>query len=170
VVLTAIGRGDEVHARTRVTLVGIAGPSCAGKSTVTENLKNRVPFSPVPLDHFFRSTPAGFAHGFANWEIAESLMLDHLADCLLGLKRGESVLIPRAPWTEDFSLQVDPAPLVLVEGFLLFACDTIRELLDCRIFIDIPEEEQLRRRCTPFGRCCPRSRWRRRYRCMCSSS
>jgi uridine kinase len=136
-----------MQANTRVTLIGIAGPSCAGKSTVIELLRERIPFSLVPLDHFFRKIPAGTMHGFANWEVAESLMLDRLASCLAELRRGEPVLIPRAPWTEDFSLRVDPAPLVLVEGFLLFVHADICDLLDCRVFIDIPEEEQLQRRC-----------------------
>ncbi len=134
-------------AHTRVRLIGIAGPSCAGKSTVIECLRDRIPFSLVPLDHFFRKIPAGTLHGFANWEVAESLMLDRLASCLAELRQGEPVLIPREPWTEDFSLRVDPAPLVLVEGFLLFVHEDICDLLDCRVFIDIPEEEQLQRRC-----------------------
>jgi len=132
---------------TRATLIGIAGPSCAGKSTVIERLRDRIPFSLVPMDHFFRKIPAGTMYGFANWEVAESLMLDRLASCLAELRRGEPVLIPRGPWTEDFSLRVDPAPLVLVEGFLLFVHEDICDLLDCRVFIDIPEEEQLQRRC-----------------------
>ncbi len=100
------------HAQTRVTLIGIAGPSCAVKSTVTEHHRNRVSFSLVPRDHFFRKTPAGFAHGVANREIAEALMLDRLATCLAELKRGKPVLISRGPRIRDFS--------PLVEGFLLF--------------------------------------------------
>jgi uridine kinase len=133
--------------QTRVTFVGIAGPSCAGKSTVIASLRDHVSFSLVPMDHFFRKTPAAMAYGFANWEIEESLMIDRLAVSLSRLKQGKSVLIPRAPWTEDFVLRVNPAPLVLVEGFLLFVHEEICDLLDCRVFIDIPEEEQLRRRC-----------------------
>lgn len=68
---------------------------------------------------------AGSAHGLSNRKIDESLILDRLVVCLGELKQGRAVLIPRAPWTEDLSLRVDPAPLVLVDGFLLCVCKDI---------------------------------------------
>jgi uridine kinase len=75
-----------------------------------------------------------------------TLMVEHIKQ----LQRGEAADIP----TYDFSthsrraetLHIEPRPIILIEGILIFAEPALRELCDIRVFVDIDTDIRFIRR------------------------
>jgi len=134
-----------------VKMIGICGPSCSGKSTSCKSLRPYFGYTLIQLDRFFKKQPGGVCHGYPDWDIEESLMIDRLIACLDQLKHGEPTLIPSKGWTEDFNRLIYPKPIIVIEGFLLFLNNNITSFLDKRVFIDLSEENLLKRRINRDG-------------------
>lgn len=138
------------HQPEEIILIGIAGPSGAGKSTATEPIDALNPqVLRIKLDDYFNDIESfPKINGEPNWEVPQNLNFDMLFQNLSDLKAGKRTEIrtfnkathKRMPRT------VEPKPVVLVEGFLLFYDKRVRDLFDIKIYIDIPEEVQLQRR------------------------
>lgn len=131
--------------------VGIAGPSGAGKSTAVRALEQRHPsIARVRFDNYFREPhECPKVNGETFWDTPESLYLDTLHTNLLDLKNGRTTHAPldydRVALTRTWG-SIEPAPVMLIEGFLLFADERVSNLLDLRIYMNIPEDVQLARR------------------------
>ena len=136
-------------------LLGVAGGSGSGKTTVAETIlakigDHRLAF--LSQDMYYRDIKwrdGDHLRGF-NFDHPEAfdtpLMTSHLA----ALRRGEPIERPvydfvtyrRRGETE----RVEPRPVVVVEGILLFAEPSIRDLLDLKIFVDTDADVRLLRR------------------------
>ncbi|MBN1165922.1 MAG: (d)CMP kinase [Methanospirillaceae archaeon] len=127
-------------------LIGIAGPSCCGKSSVCRLLADRHDVVCLSLDLFFRPCPVAFYKGYANWEIPGSLMMDEFVSVLTDLSAGRISHVPHAGWTGICDTVIRPAPFMIAEGFLLFTDSRVIRLCDLTIYLDIPEDEICRRR------------------------
>lgn len=129
-----------------VNLIGIAGPSCSGKSTVSDLIKNQHEVSYINVDNFFKKSTDEVYEGYPNWEHKNSIMFDRLYDCLKQLKNGEPTLIPSKGWTEQFDYLIYPNEVVIIDGFILFVDSKVSKLLDTKIFLDLDENNQYLRR------------------------
>lgn len=130
-------------------LIGVAGPSTSGKSTLCKKLIEELDNSLlISLDHYwYDSSSFPMAYGFKNWDLPENLDLDLLFQNLSDLKNGVETNIPNFVNYKCEGLKtVQPADFVIAEGFLLFYDERISDLLDLRIFLDISEEVILERR------------------------
>ena len=90
-------------------------------------------------DRFFKKEAS-------NWESPEALNNYNLIYSLKKLKRGAATHIPSAGWTEIYDRLVEPKPLIIVEGYLLFENTEIVGLLDKKIYIDVSDINMLYRR------------------------
>lgn len=140
------------HGPSSVTMIGVCGPSCSGKSTVCRSLVPYFDAEMVQLDRFFRKEAPGTCNGYANWETLDSLMIDRFVECLRQLKRGEPTLVPSKGWTEEFDRLVYPKPIIFVDGFLLYLNSDLNALLDKKIFIEVHEDSILHRRTLRNGK------------------
>jgi uridine kinase len=135
-------------------LIGIAGPSGGGKTTLADALRGAlgeaVPV--VPLDAYYRDTGAlppeqRVARNFDHPDAIDDALL---VDQLQVLAAGRPVDRP----IYDFSthrrlaetVHVVPASFVVVEGLLTFYWPRLRQLLGTRIFLDAEDELCLARR------------------------
>ena len=137
-----------------VTLVGIAGGSCAGKTTLAEGLVTRLGdrVAVLQFDHYYRD------HGHLPMRERALVNYDH-PDSLDGplfvahldvLAAGRAVEAPvydfathrRTSTTE----QVGPSPVVAVDGILLLAFPAVRRRLDLVVYVDAPADVRLERR------------------------
>lgn len=136
-------------------LVGVAGPSSCGKTTLCRTFVERVPNTAyLCIDDFYRD--AGqvprFNDGtqtYDNWDEPESLHLDDFLRTLKILKRGEGVEVPVYDVFKERrvgSRYIEPAPHVVVDGFLLYATTELQQQFDFRVFIDVSEENLRKRR------------------------
>ena len=139
----------------RPTLIGIAGGTGSGKTTVALKLAEALPPERAALiqqDWYYRDRsqldPA--ARSLINFDEPDALENDLLLADLLALKAGRPVNCPQY----DFSSHtrraerraVLPRSIILVEGILLFAVASVRDVLDLRLFVDTDDDVRLLRR------------------------
>ncbi|MBP9111286.1 MAG: uridine kinase [Polyangiaceae bacterium] len=136
-------------------LVGIAGGSGSGKTTIARSILNALPEGKGLLleqDHYYRSQghlPIEEREK-KNYDHPEALELTLLAHHLDELKSGVPVERP----TYDFSIHdraprgetVYPTPVVVVEGIFTLADEALRERFDIKIFVDTDADIRLMRR------------------------
>lgn len=138
-------------------VVGIAGGTGSGKTTVTRNILHRLDLDAIAVlqqDAYYRdlSDLGPAQRDLRNFDHPDSIELDLFADHLASLKAGEGIAQP----VYDFARHVrtaetrwvEPGDVVIVEGILLFHFAEIRDLLDIRIFVDTPPDIRLLRRIT----------------------
>lgn len=133
-----------------VKLVGIAGASGAGKTTVIRKLvqKHHGKISVIKLDDYFKNK--NDLPPSVDWEQPEALDFSQLISDLKNLKAGRNVRVPvykrRLLRRLKKTRLVKPRPIVIVEGFLILVEPRLRALLDQKIFFDLPEEKIVERR------------------------
>lgn len=131
-------------------LVGLAGPTCSGKTSICSAIARDKGYECISQDSFFvdkESYPV--YNGFINMDSPESTNPGLLLDALQALKRNETAAIPvydkvasRATGTRT----AYPTEVVLVEGFMLFHDQAVRDIIDFKIYMDIDHHEQRKRR------------------------
>lgn len=136
-------------------IIGIAGGSGSGKTTIAQAIQHRLGPERVQLisqDSYYRN------HAELTMEQREKINYDHpdsfenelLIHHLNQLKRGQAVNIP----VYDFSLHtrsqatvhVTPKPVIILEGILILADPKLRSLMDAKIFVDTDPDVRILRR------------------------
>jgi uridine kinase len=136
-------------------VVGIAGGSGSGKSTVVDALVEGLapePIAHLPHDRYYRDLTGLPAEDRAreNFDHPDALETSLLVRHLDQLRDGRAVVPP----SYDFGRHlrrvgvdvVGPARLVIVEGVLVLAEPELRERMDLRVFVDADADLRLARR------------------------
>ena len=139
----------------RSLVVGIAGGTGSGKTTVANKLAAAMPDGRcVTIEHdaYYRdqSHLPPDERATINYDHPASLESALLADHLRELRAGKAVDIP----IYDFAThtrradkrRVVPAPVIIVEGILVFSDANLREQMDIKIFVDTDADIRLMRR------------------------
>ena len=137
-----------------ILVVGIAGGSASGKTTVVNKVKGFFGdnITVIGHDNYYK------AHDDMTYEERTHLNYDHpnafdterMIQDVEMLKRGQTVEIPvydygvhnRSKETQT----VKPQRVVVLEGILLLYDARLRDLMDVKIFVDAPADERLVRR------------------------
>lgn len=127
-------------------IIGICGRSCCGKSTICESLESKYPnkILHIKSDKFFVTLDKHEIEDL--WERPESIRMDKLINSITELKQGKDTDIPSKACTEIFDNKISPKEIILIDGFLLYVQKELTDLFDYKIFIDITDEEIIRRR------------------------
>jgi uridine kinase len=136
-------------------IIGIAGGTGSGKSTVAKNIARGLPETAVAtIDHdaYYRQRDdlSLDERSRLNYDHPDSLDNALLVQHLQALKAGQAVDVPvydfvshsRRPETR----RVTPAPVTVVEGILVFVDPGVRRLLDIKIFVDTDSDLRVFRR------------------------
>ncbi len=136
------------------TVIGIAGGTASGKSTLAQRVAQRLAARCLHIvhDRYYVSMPAEFQDRPTHWNFdhPNSLDTERLVADLDTLLTGNPVDLPvydyrshsRAPQTE----RVQPHDVILVEGILVFAHDALRERMHHRVYVHTPDDIRLIRR------------------------
>jgi len=136
------------------TIIGVAGGSGSGKTTVVREIVRALGPANVSVIHhdsYYRDQPQTFApDGSVNFDHPDSLESELLAEHLRQLAAGAAVDIPvydfrthhRLPKTE----RIEPARAIIVDGLLIFAEQSLRDLMDIKVFVDADADSRLMRR------------------------
>ena len=137
-----------------ILVIGIAGGTGSGKTTLMKNLVSEFGdrVSVVSHDNYYKrhdeltyeerclinyDEPAAF----------ENELMIHQLSCL---RRGEAVDCPVYDYTvhnrSAQTVRIEPRPVIIVEGILIFADEALREQMDIRIFVDTDADIRLCRR------------------------
>jgi uridine kinase len=136
-------------------VVGVAGGTASGKTTISQAILDRVGrecVAHIQHDSYYRSLEhlplekrrkVNFDHPDA---LETELMVEHLD----ALCRGESIQVPIYDFSTYVRLpetrRVDPLPVVLVEGILVFTEPELRKRLDIKIYVDTDADLRFIRR------------------------
>lgn len=135
--------------------IGIAGGTGSGKSTIAANLAAGLPSSAVSvLDHdaYYRdrSDLTDEQRAALNFDHPDALDTELLVRHLRELRAGRTVEVPRYDFRTHARLtssrRVEPTPVIIVEGILVFVEQALREQLDIKIFVDTDADIRLMRR------------------------
>jgi uridine kinase len=136
-------------------VIGIAGGTGSGKTTVVERLTAGV-FGPqicvLPHDAYYRNFELlpKVTEEMRNWDHPDALDNRLFVEHIDQLRAGQPIDRP----VYDFSvhhrtaetIRVTPRPILLLEGILLFAIPTICERISLRVYIDTPSDVRIVRR------------------------
>lgn len=137
-----------------VIIIGVSGGSASGKTTVANRIKEACKDSVELLSHDFYYKQ----YDDLTFEERTKLNYDHpsafdtelLINDIKRLKRMEPIDRPVYSFTENNRLQetvrVNPAKVIVVEGFMIFENTELRDLMDIKIFVDTDADERLIRR------------------------
>ena len=136
------------------TVLGLAGGSGAGKTTLVDGLTSRLgdEASVLWFDEYYHD----LAHlpverrAVVNYDHPDSLDEALLVDHLDGLLAGRAVDVPiydvATHTRTGRTRRVEPRPVVVVDGILVLAAPELRRRLDLAVFVDAPVEIRLARR------------------------
>jgi uridine kinase len=136
-------------------VIGIAGGSGSGKTTVAQEILNRVGADRIAFlqhDSYYKDLtglpPAQRAE--VNFDHPNSLETQLLIEHVVSLRNGQAVDVPIYDFSThsrtDRSFKVSSHPVVLVEGILIFVDASLRELFDIKIFVDTDADIRFIRR------------------------
>lgn len=136
----------------KITIIGIAGGTGSGKTTVVRKIVEALPphfVAVVPLDSYYNDTTGmtpeersdiNFDHPDAfDWK----LLIKHVNE----LRNGHAVEQPtysyiisnRLPET----IHVEPKPVIIIEGIMTLINKRLRDMMDLKIFVDCDPDERL---------------------------
>lgn len=136
-------------------VIGVAGGTGSGKTTVAHRILEQVGaehIAYIPHDAYYKDLrhlpPEERAN--VNFDHPDSLDTELMASHLRALRAGEAVQIPQYDFTTHTrataTVKIAPAPIIIVEGILIFAEPELRELFDVRLYVDTAADIRLIRR------------------------
>jgi len=136
-------------------VVGVAGGTGSGKTTVAASIVEALPTDKVCIiqhDNYYRDrTELSYEERCQlNFDHPDSLETDLLIEHLEALQRGDSVDVPIYDFAthrrSDSVKRIDPTPVIVVEGILVFVERRLREHLELKLFVDTPADIRVFRR------------------------
>ena len=135
-------------------LIGIAGGTGSGKTTLTKHLKKRFgdDITVIGHDSYYKRQDRPFEERCRqNYDHPDAFDTDLLVRHLKALKRGETIQCPVYSYVEhnrtDETVEIKPTKVILVEGILIFASQELRDMLDIKIFVETDADVRILRRC-----------------------
>lgn len=136
----------------KITVIGIAGGTGSGKTTVARKLVEALPpayVAVVPLDSYYNDTSE------MTEEERHAINFDHpdafdwklLIKQVNLLRSGESIEQPTYSYIKcnrlPETIHVDPKPVIIIEGIMTLLNKRLREMMDLKVFVDCDSDERL---------------------------
>ncbi|SRR6266498_1613529 len=146
---------DPLVHRTATLVIGIAGGSGSGKTTVAQVILQRVGRDRIAFlqhDSYYKdlSGLAPAQRDEINFDHPDSLESDLLIEHIATLRSGKPVQVPiydfSADRRTDKTFTVQPCRVIVVEGILIFAEPELRKMFDVKIFVDTDADLRFIRR------------------------
>lgn len=136
-------------------IIGIAGGTGSGKTTVVHQIMNELPQTEVGIisqDHYYKETnhlPFD-ERALINFDHPRAIDFDLLVQHLRELKAGNTIDQPVYSFVThnrtDDTVSTHPRKVMIVEGILILAHPELRDLFDIKVFVHADSDERLIRR------------------------
>lgn len=135
-----------------MTIIGIAGGTGSGKTTVVRKIAEALPphhVVVVPLDSYYNDT------SHMTEEERHAINFDHpdafdwklLIKQVNELRNGQAVEQPTYSYIKcnrlKETLHVEPKPVIIIEGIMTLLNKKLRDMMDLKIFVDTDSDERL---------------------------
>jgi len=136
-------------------VIGVAGGTGSGKTTVAQEIVKRVGpdrLTYIQHDSYYRdwSELPLADRDHRNFDHPDSLETELLIDHLKQLREGRAIDLPvydfRTHSRTSATRRVEPKPVILVEGILIFVEKALRDLIDVKVFVDTDADLRFIRR------------------------
>lgn len=138
--------------KDKITIIGIAGGTGSGKTTVVKKIVEALPphyVAVVPLDSYYNDTShmtekerhaINFDHPDAfDWKLLHKQLAD--------LRNGIAIEQPTYSYLkcnrEKETIHVEPKPVIIIEGIMTLLNKKLRDLMDLKVFVDTDPDERL---------------------------
>ena len=139
----------------RSMIIGISGGTGSGKTTVAQKIINSVGGGNVVFlqhDSYYRNLgdmPVELRHK-VNFDHPDALDTDLMMNHIEALRAGESIEQPTYDYAthsrRSETVHVNPRPVIIVEGILVFVNPKMRALMELKIFVDTDADIRFIRR------------------------
>jgi uridine kinase len=136
-------------------IIGIAGGTGSGKTTVVHQIMNELPEAEVGIisqDSYYKANP-GMSYeerSNINFDHPRAIDFELLAQHLKDLREGKSIYQPVYSFVThnrtDDTIHTHPRKVMIVEGILILANAELRDMFDVKIFVHADSDERLIRR------------------------
>ena len=139
----------------KTIIIGIAGGTGSGKTTLTEKLRDHFGANEVSVlnhdSYYKRHDELPYEERCKlNYDHPDAFDTDLMVEDLKTLCAGQTIHCP----VYDFkvhnrsgeTIEIEPRPVILVEGILIFADPALSDLMDIRVFVDADADVRLARR------------------------
>jgi uridine kinase len=135
-------------------IIGIAGGSGSGKTTITERLVEAFGNQVAVIrhdDYYKAQTEKPMEERVKqNYDCPDAFDTDLMAEHISALRKGESIDCPVYDYMvhdrSDKVRKIDPRPVLIIDGILVLAEPALRDLMDIRLFVDTDADVRLCRR------------------------
>ncbi len=133
-------------------IIGIAGGTGSGKTTVVNKILNSFPAGEVaviPQDSYYKDSShiPPKERSKINFDEPAAIEWTLLADHIERLRRGESIDMPTYSYLtctrQEETVHVEPRDVVIVEGILVLNSPELRDMLDVKVFVDADADDRL---------------------------
>ncbi len=137
-----------------ICIVGIAGGSASGKTTIVNNIKElfQNDIELISHDNYYLSNDDKTMEERVklNYDHPSSFDTDKMIEDVKKLKEGEVIYRPVYDYTQhtrsEEVVEVHPKKVVILEGILILEDPRLRDLMDIKVFVDTDADERLMRR------------------------
>lgn len=137
-----------------ICIVGIAGGSASGKTTIVNNIKElfKNDIELISHDNYYLSNDDKTMEERVklNYDHPSSFDTDKMIEDVKKLKEGEIIYRPVYDYTQHTRakevVEVHPKKVIILEGILILEDPRLRDLMDIKVFVDTDADERLMRR------------------------
>lgn len=147
-------RKQEDNHPKKIFVVGVAGGSASGKTTIVNRIKEYfgTDITVISHDSYYK------AHDDMpyeercklNYDHPDSFESDKMAEDVRRLIKGNEIYMPVYDYTihnrSKETILVEPKRVIIVEGILILENKELRDLMDVKIYVDTDADERLMRR------------------------
>ena len=138
----------------KVMVIGIAGGTGSGKTTITRKLMQRFghEVSVIYHDNYYKAhhNMPYEERAKLNYDQPDAFDTDQLIEAVRALKKGRQVVCPVYDYSihdrSEKTVTVKPARVVIVEGILIFENRELCDLMDIKVFVDADADVRILRR------------------------
>lgn len=141
-----------IQRQAHMLIIGIAGGTGSGKTTVVNKIINSLPAGEVavmPQDSYYKDSShiPPQERSKINFDEPAAIEWTLLVDHLQQLRDGKTIEMPTYSYLtctrQEETVTVHPADVIIVEGILVLTDPSIRDLLDIKVFVDADPDDRL---------------------------